>query len=136
MKQIQIFSLIVILSACTAPTSDEKASRPAEWIGEWKAEWETPSDAPSYAGMEDMEFYMDGSFIFTADSLTVQNNGYPGCIFAVDTLKHTQLWSVSSDTLQTYNEPESPGMTYKVTALGEDKIQLQLMEDIFVTLTK
>ena len=102
----------------------------------WKAEWNTPSDAPSYANIEDMEFYMDGMFAFEGDSLTVQNNGYPGCIFAVDTLQHTQLWDVSHGSLITYNDPSNPGMTYTIKSISEDRIELQLMEDIFVTLSK
>ena len=83
-----------------------------------------------------MEFYMDGSFVFTKDSLTVTANGYPDCIFNVDTLAHTQSWYVSSDTLFLVNDPGTPGMTYRVASKSEDRIQLQLMEDIFVTLTK
>lgn len=102
----------------------------------WKAEWNTPSDAPSYANIEDMEFYMDGMFAFNGDSLTVQNNGYPGCIFAVDTLQHTQLWDVSRGALITYNDPSNPGMTYTIISIAEDRVELQLMEDIFVTLSK
>lgn len=129
-----LFFLLFI--ACTSGSTENESNKPNEWLGEWKAEWETPPESPSYAGIEDMEFYMDGMFTFTEDSLTVQNNGYPGCIFAVDTLKHTQLWSVSNDTLITFNDPQTPGMTYKITSSDTDRIQLQLMEDIFVTLTK
>jgi len=102
----------------------------------WKAEWNTPSDAPAYANITDMEFYMDGMFAFDGDSLTVQNNGYPGCIFAVDTLKHTQLWDISNGSLITYNDPSNPGMTYTIMSIAEDRVELQLMEDIFVTLSK
>ena len=128
--------LALFAVACSSGSSENGSDRPAEWLGEWKAEWETPPESPSYAGIQDMEFYMDGKFVFSEDSLMVQNNGYPGCIFAVDTLKHTQLWSISNDTLLTFNNPKTPGMTYKIKRLGEDRIQLQLMEDIFVTLSK
>lgn len=124
------------LLACSQGTAENEANRPQEWMGEWKAEWDTPSESPAYAGIIDMEFYMDGKFIFTSDSLTVQNNGYPGCIFAVDTLKHTQLWKISNDTLFTYNDPNALGMTYKVKMIEESRIKLQLMDDIFVTLSK
>lgn len=126
--------IILLIVGCSGSSGENE--KPVEWIGEWKAEWETPSESPSYAGVTDMEFYMDGKFVFTADSLTVQNNGYPGCIFAVDTLKHTQLWNVSNDTLLTYNQPNSPGMTYRIKSISESEIRLQLMEDIFVTLSK
>jgi len=134
MKKIYPIYIALLVLGCT--TGNQKEEKPGEWIGEWKAEWETPPESPSYAGIEDMEFYMDGMFAFTEDSLTVQNNGYPGCIFAVDTLKHTQLWNIQGDTLLTFNDANSPGMTYKIKTISEDRIELQLMEDIFVTLSK
>ncbi len=133
---MKIFYPILFFLVIACSSKNSTVERPQEWVGEWKAEWETPPESPSYAGIEDMEFYMDGKFVFTDDSLTVQNNGYPGCIFAVDTLQHTQSWKISNDTLFSYNDPESPGMTYKVTSITENRIELQLMEDIFITLSK
>ncbi|MEM0941881.1 MAG: hypothetical protein AAGI25_19140 [Bacteroidota bacterium] len=130
----KIYSLLILITtSCVGESSSEK---PNAWVGEWTAEWKTPPESPSYRGIEDMEFYMDGKFIFTNDSLTIQNNGYPGCIFAVDTLKHTQSWKVSNDTLFSINDPETRGITYKITSLSENKIELQLIDDIFVTLRK
>lgn len=135
MKKIYQFTLLVfVLAACTSGTTEEATTRPDTWMGEWNAEWETPPE--SYPGLVDMEFYMEGKFIFTKDSLTVINNGYPGCIFAVDTLKHTQSWRVSNDTLISYNDSSTPGMTYKVAYITDERISLQLMDDIFVTLTR
>ncbi|WP_420576686.1 hypothetical protein [Ekhidna sp.] len=133
MKRILIIPFIIIIS-CGSPSDEKAANRPSEWHGNWKAEWETPPE--SYPEVSDMEFYMDGSFLFTSDSLTVTANGYPDCIFNVDTLSHTQSWYVSNDTLFLINDPESPGMTYRVASKSEDRIRLQLMEDIFVTLSK
>ncbi|MBC6409203.1 MAG: hypothetical protein GDA42_01910 [Ekhidna sp.] len=144
MKKISLLVItVVVLTSCSSPSNEN--DRPvtstdspdissAVWIGNWKAEWETPPD--SYPDLKDMEFYMNGRFVFSKDSLTVINNGYPGCIFAADTLKHTQSWKVSNDTLVSYNDTSTPGMIYKVKSLSENGIELQLMEDIFVTLTK
>jgi len=131
-KRASFLILILFLYSCSG--SSEQANRPSEWIGEWNAEWETPPE--SYPGVEDMEFFMDGTFSFTEDSLTIVNNGYTDCIFAVDTLKHTQSWKISNDTLILYNDSETQGMTYQITSVSEDQIKLQLMSDIFVTLTK
>ena len=133
MKKIYPLLLIIALASCSG-TNSEKANNSSKWKGEWKAEWETPPE--SYPGVEDMEFYMNGQFTFTEDSLTVTVNGYPGCIFNVDTISHTQAWKVSGDTLLLYNDPELPGMTYLIKTMSDDQIQLQLMEDIFVTLSK
>lgn len=129
--------LIILLSAfvaCSSPNEENSVNRPSEWYGDWQAEWETPQE--SYPEVQDMEFYMTGLFAFTRDSLTKTVNGYPGCIFAIDTLSHTQSWYVSSDTLYLMNGPNSPGMTYRVASKSADRIKLQLMEDIFVTLSK
>ncbi|GAB4240495.1 MAG: hypothetical protein Tsb0034_16970 [Ekhidna sp.] len=133
-KLAYIFFLTVLVALASCTNSSEKVNRPSEWIGNWQAEWETPPEA--YPGVDDMEFYMDGMFAFTDEDLTVTNNGYPGCIFAVDTLKHTQFWKISNDTLITYNDESTPGMTYKITSKEEGRVKLQLMEDIFVTLSK
>lgn len=133
MKNLGILVLLLGAVACTS-SSSEKPSRPDEWLGTWKAEWETPPE--SYPGIVDMEFYMDGQFVFSEDSLIVSNNGYPGCIFAIDTLTHSQIWEVRNDTLFTLNEPDSPGMSYKVLTYSENQIQLRLLDDIFVTLSR
>ena len=79
---------------------------------------------------------MNGNFIFTADSLTVTAQGFEGCIFNSDTLTHTQSWYVENDTLFLMNDPDLPGMTYQIKSKSANTIELQLMEDIFVTLSK
>ncbi|MEP1033976.1 hypothetical protein [Ekhidna sp.] len=133
MKKLYFIPLLVFV-ACVSPVDENKANRPSEWHGNWNAEWETPPE--SYPEVQDMEFYMTGLFAFTEDSLTKTVNGYPGCIFAIDTLSHTQSWHVSGDTLFLMNGPESTGMTYLVAAKSSERIRLQLMEDIFVTLSR
>ena len=133
MKQY-FFILAVLIFSCTPSNNEKTLNRPSEWIGLWKAEWETPPE--SYPELVDMEFYMDGHFVFTQDSLRVIANGYPDCIFGVDTLSHTQSWYVSGDTLFLMNDPQSPGITYRVAYKEENRIRLQFLEDIFVTLTK
>ncbi len=133
MKKIS-FILIAALTACTSSSDEKEVNRPSELIGAWNAEWETPPE--SYPEVEDMEFYMTGRFTFTQDSLTKTVHGYPGCIFAIDTLSHAQTWHVSGDTLYLMNGPDSPGMTYLIASKSKERIKLQLMEDIFVTLSK
>ena len=129
-KSISIFFLTLLISC----TSNQTEERPAEWLGNWKAKWETLPE--SYPTLEDMELYMNGNFIFSNDSLIVKANGFDGCIFNSDTLTHTQSWFVSNDTLFLINDPDQPGMIYTVKSKSETKIKLQLMNDIFVTLTK
>ena len=124
MKKFAFLLLSFVIFSCSS----------SEWEGTWNAEWETPPE--SYPGIENMTFTMNGNFIFADDSLTVKANGFDGCIFNSDTLSHTQSWYVENDTLFLLNEPGQPGMTYLIKAKTEGRVELQLMEDIFVTLTK
>ena len=126
--------LLIILSACGGSTEEKKMERPAEFVGEWSAKWETPAD--SYPELADTEFFMNGKFTFSSDSLTIENKGFPGCIFNIDTISHTQSWYVSNDTLFLYNDPEVLGMSYVIKERTQTKMELQLMDDIFVSLTK
>lgn len=127
--------LLVIAAACTSNSEKEKEyNRPTNMIGIWTAKWETPPE--SYPDLADTEFFMNGEFSFTKDSLTIENNGFPGCIFNIDTIAHTQSWYVSNDSLYLFNDPEVLGMSYQIKSKTDNKIELQLMDDIFVTLTK
>ena len=137
MKRILPFFLFIFILSCT---SIPEKPRPEDWQGAWNALWETPPE--SYPGIEDVEFTMTGKFTFLEDSLTVQANGYDGCIFHSDTLTHTQSWYVVKSTankdslLVSFNEPDQVGLTYKINSKTEDKIVLQMLDDIFITLSK
>lgn len=130
----KLIPIILILSACGGTNEKAAYNRPDQMVGVWSAKWETPAE--SYPDLTDTEFYMNGEFTFTSDSLKIENNGFPGCIFNVDTIAHTQSWYISNDTLFLFNEPEVLGMSYVIKRQSESKIELQLMEDIFVTLSK
>jgi hypothetical protein len=130
MKIKYLFVLLVFVSCRQAP----ERPRPNDWQGKWNAQWKTPPE--SYPGIENMVFAMNGIFTFSADSLTVQANGFDGCIFNTDTLMHTQSWYILNDTLFLLSDSNIQGMTYRVKSKSEDKIELQLLDDIFITLTK
>jgi hypothetical protein len=109
--------------------------------GMWEAQWRTLPE--SFQGVDGItSFEMNGTFYFTQDSVTVTAMGFPGCVFGVDTLTHTQLWSLNSkpndghDTLSLFTEPGISGISYQVIGKSEQRIELQLLEDIFVSLEK
>ena len=107
------------------------------FLGEWSAKWKTSPE--SFAGIDSFtSFEMDGTFIFSKDSVTVIAMGFPGCVFGVDTLSHTQEWSLSSgrDTLNLISEGGLIGISYKVNGLSDQYVELQLLEDIFISLEK
>ncbi len=103
--------------------------------GTWNAKWKTlPS---SFGGISEItSFEMNGNFIFKDDSLTVIANGYPGCVFGVDTIQHTQLWDLTNDSLHLISENNIRGISYKIESMDDRTVELKLMEDIFLTLSR
>ena len=131
MKQILPLIFLVILTACTSGSEE----RPAGWDGAWKATWET--DPASFEGIDGItDFTMTGQFTFDNDELNIKAFGFEGCVFSQDTLDHSLSWKVSNDSLITKNDEETPGMVFLIKDKTEDRIRLQLMEDIFLTLEK
>lgn len=132
MKKIGFILLAFVMGCSTCP--DEKKA----WIGEWDAKWTTDPTDPSYAGLEDiMKFEMDGQFTFTCDEVTVEVRGYEKCIFNTDTLINTQAWELNDgNKLELKDETGETGLQYQVKSLEDDKIELILVNDIFVTLTR
>jgi hypothetical protein len=129
MKRIPLL-LLVIAFACQPSDSTTEA-----WQGEWDAKWKTdPSVYGDLAGL--MAFEMNGKFTFDGDKATVTAYGFDGCIFNSDTIEHTQNWVLRSDTLELQNQPGEPGIQYKVLNQTDKEIRLQLVDDIFITLTK
>lgn len=125
-----IFLLLVLFTACqgTDPAKDA-------WQGSWQARWDT--DPAGYGELaESMSFEMNGEFLFDGDNLTIKAYGYPGCIFGVDTLSHTQTWDLKGDTLELQNEPDEAGIQYMILEQSGGSARLQLVDDIFITLTK
>jgi hypothetical protein len=131
LKKYYWVGILVILMACQTTDSE----RPTAWQGHWEASWQT--SAESFAQTDQItDFTMNGFFTFEGDSLTVTAQGYPGCIFGPDTISHTQGWIVRNDSLLLINEDEQFGISYQVKAMSSNKIELQLLDDIFVTLSK
>ncbi len=103
-------------------------------MGHWDATWET--DPAGYPGLSDqLDFTMKGKFLIEQDSITIDGYGYSGCIFSEDTIHHKLVWKVQNDSLMLFNDPETPGLVYKILESGTRSVKLQL-EDIFVTLSK
>lgn len=131
MNKIFIFGLtVLILSACTGENE-----KPTDWQGEWNATWET--DPATFGDVEGItHFTMPGKVTFENDKINIKAYGFEGCAFSIDTLDHSLLWRVSNDSLILINDENTPGMVYQIKEASNEKIRLQLMEDIFLTLEK
>lgn len=125
--------LVIFLNACKTPKEIQESNI---FDGRWVAQWDT--DPAGFPDISDKSiFTMDGYFeFFEEDKVTVTAFGFPGCIFSNDTLSHTLFWQIQNDTLSLINEGDVYGISYKINEMSSKKIQLQLMEDIFITLSK
>tara|TARA_Y100001972_G_C7666655_1_gene337287 strand:+ start:6962 stop:7363 length:402 start_codon:yes stop_codon:yes gene_type:complete len=124
---VVVFTLV--LQACGTSTSENQ-----QYLGTWAAVWET--DPAGYPGLSDqLDFTMSGRFLIEKDSITIEGYGYKGCIFTEDTIHHRLIWRINNDSLKLFNDPDTPGLAYKIIESESRKIRLQL-EDIYVTLSK
>lgn len=106
-------------------------------VGDWQVQWVT--DPASYPDADpETNFTMNGQFIIKDNGkITINANGYENCIFSTDTLSHTLNWTLAGDsTLSLTNEGDEHGITYQVKEITSDKVKLQLMDDIYLHLTK
>lgn len=130
MKKAIVILFVVLIASCSG--GDEKT---ALWEGEWNATWET--DPASFEGVDGISSYtMSGKVNFSGENVTIKAYGFDGCVFSKDTLNHSLQWKVSNDSLILINDEDTPGMVYQINEQSSDKVKLQLMEDIFLTLEK
>lgn len=132
MNKIFLFGLITLfIFSCTSGEKDSVS----EWEGEWNATWET--DPASFGDIEGFtHFTMPGKITFEKERVNIQAYGFEGCAFGPDTLNHSLFWKISNDSLILTNDENTPGLVYQIKEASNEKIKLQLMEDIFVTLEK
>lgn len=130
MKNLSFLFIAIVFYSCTSST--EQAS---SWSGSWKAEWAT--DPASFGEIEGITDYtMNGEFIFENKSLNIKAYGHEGCVFSTDTLDHNLMWNVKGDSLILINDDDTPGMIYTIKSSSSERIELQLLDDIMLTLTK
>lgn len=103
--------------------------------GEWKVQWVTTPEEGKTVDPS-VNYTMNGAMIFEDSKLTINAYGYEGCIFGTDTLSHSLNWKIQSDTLNLVNEGDPFGIPYIIKEASSKKIKLQLVEDVFLFLTK
>ncbi|MFY0605549.1 MAG: hypothetical protein JXR10_02470 [Cyclobacteriaceae bacterium] len=129
---VYLLVLVFFVSACSSGSNSE---RPAGWEGDWEALWVT--DSASFEGISGItDFTMPGKVTFQGDKVTIKAFGFEGCVFSKDTLDHSLSWKVSNDSLILINDEDTPGMVYQIMNKTNDVVELKLMDDIFLTLSK
>lgn len=131
--RLSILCFIVGTMGCSQSGSKENVN---DVLGAWKAQWVTnPASYPDVKASTN--FTMNGEFVFEeSGKLTINAYGYEDCIFSSDTLSHSLNWELKNGELNLINENDIHGMSYQVKEQGSDKIKLQLMDDIFLHLTR
>ena len=131
---IIILLLIFVGHGCSGPKEQERDQHPL--VGEWSALWKTSPEAfPGVTGIE--KFTMDGKLTFNQNGqVDIAAFGFPGCIFSSDTMRHQLHWNVSNDTLSLASENDPYGMPYQIITLGSSNVELRLMDDIYLSLSK
>lgn len=80
---------------------------------------------------------MGGQMVFNEDGkVYIEALGYPGCIFSSDTIKNDLMWKVNNDSLHIFNQNDQFKLSYLINKASNNLIELQLLDDIFVTLKK
>ena len=133
-KRFTILLSLIILGCGTSKEKSKDDQNPL--IGRWEAEWRTGPEAfPDVTGIE--KFTMDGNFTFNPDgSVQIAAFGFPGCIFSSDTLEHELNWQINNDTLNLRSQDDPYGIPYTIVEVSDQKVELRLMEDIFLTLKR
>ena len=130
--KIKLLTGLLALSFLISCTSNEKS----ELEGKWNVQWVT--NPASYPDVDpSTNFTMNGIITFENNGkMTIDAYGYEKCIFSNDTLSHSLNWKVKNDTLSTFNNKDLHGITYKITEQSANKVKLQMMEDIYLHLTR
>ena len=107
------------------------------WIGEWDAKWHTDSSLPDYEGLPDTyEFEMNGKFEFTCEEVTITIMDIQ-ILFLHQTPQLTLRDGMCQmrNPLQLLDKDGYPSLPYTILNQSDDKIELTLVGDIFITLT-
>lgn len=140
MKKIQLatFLIITVLAFNACDSSKENTAEVSKnLIGDWKVQWITYPDKNADAN-DSINYTMNGEMnIKENGKITINAYGYKNCIFGTDTLIHTLNWEVPSDTiLNLTNDGDKYGIPYTIKELTTKKVKLQLVEDVYLFLTK
>lgn len=140
MRKRELTLLVSVLSFVLYTCESSKGTKEeisTGLIGDWKVQWVTYPDQNTTID-DGVNYTMNGLMnIRDNGKITINAYGYEGCIFGTDTLIHTLNWEVQSDTiLNLINEGDKYGIPYTIKEYSAQKVKLQLVEDVYLFLTK
>ena len=126
-----ISAIIFLIGGCNSKLNKEQ-----EILGEWNACWETDFDE-SMPELTSSNLKMDGIINFMPDGkVEISAFGYKGCIFSDDTLKNVLNWKLEDSILRFIDSGDEHGLPYTISKFTTNELQLTLLEDISLTLSK
>ena len=131
--------IVLVLFSMFSCGSNKETPRNTQQLiqGDWKVQWVTTPTGTEPEGTP-INYTMNGEMKIQADGkVTINAFGYKDCIFGADTLMHTLNWELKNDSvLNLSNEGDKFGIPYAIKQLSEKKAKLQLVEDVYLFLTK
>ena len=105
-------------------------------IGKWMAHWETKTDE-SLPGIDGKSLKMNGEIQFMENGkVEISAFGYEGCIFSEDTLNNILNWKLDDSVLRFIDKNDDHGLPYAINEFTNNRLQLTLLEDISLTLSR
>jgi hypothetical protein len=126
-------SLIIIVLICPSCFQGEKSVQNI-LLGEWNATWNGNGEIS-----EEMEgvLTMNGKISFFADGTAmIEAYGYKGCAFSCDTLTTHIHWELDEFVLRFLENDDAYGLPYTIQKINDKSIELALIDDIRLSLTK
>lgn len=132
-KILALTLVLFVAMIISCETTNEKANAV---IGDWDVQWVTYPEEGSDPD-PNVNLTMNGKMLINKNGkITIHAYGYEGCIFGADTLEHTLNWALQGDTLNLTNDGDQFGIPYIIKDQSDSKMKLQLVEDVFLFLTK
>lgn len=130
-KYLSILMLLIAAPSCESSKKTETESI----VGEWSAEWSTNPEA--FQELDGKNLSMNGKLVFNQDGyVEISAFGFPGCVFSSDTILNKLDWHVENDTINLINKTDLFSLSYKINKLNDSLIELEMMQDIYLTLRR
>lgn len=124
------FVSFIVSGTAMAQVSTER------FLGEWEAEWRMAAHAPEMDIAENKTRYMSGRMDFSEGTVKIEAFGYPGCLFSSDTIKNELHWTISGGNIKLFDNNDQFSLEYAIQKVSGQVIELSLMDDISVILTR
>ena len=124
--------LVLTFNQC-AP---ENESEENYFTGTWEAQWYLV-DEDMHGMFSESEITMNGQVVIDRDhTVEIIAYGFDGCVFASDTATNTLHLEFQDSVLNLTNKEKEVVFSYSIKEKLPDKLTLQLMDDILLTLSR